>query len=141
MDRSHIPRQLLNYCPRGRRSLGRSLKCWIEIIMSQWGLICERMMMIVHKDEYSKFILHGFCKIVVKGRRARVIVFSFNSYLRKMKHTAEFSWYSTSIAIKSINFVYMWNKWHIAIIASVMFSYSYQLTVWIVFLWISGPYV
>ncbi|KAJ4431546.1 hypothetical protein ANN_20145 [Periplaneta americana] len=32
MERSHIPRHISTYCPRGKRTLGRSLKRWLETV-------------------------------------------------------------------------------------------------------------
>jgi hypothetical protein len=37
--RSFIPRQMMTYRPKGKRSLGRSLKLWRETVTGHWGLI------------------------------------------------------------------------------------------------------
>jgi hypothetical protein len=38
MDRSRIPRQMMTYRPKGKRSFGKPLKRWRETVTGHWGL-------------------------------------------------------------------------------------------------------
>jgi hypothetical protein len=42
MDRSRVPRQMMTYRPKGKRSLGRPHKRWRETVTGHWGLIRVR---------------------------------------------------------------------------------------------------
>jgi hypothetical protein len=42
VDRSLIPRQMMTYLPKGKRSLGRPLKLWRETVTGHLGLIRVR---------------------------------------------------------------------------------------------------
>jgi hypothetical protein len=42
MDRSRVPRQMMTYRPKGKRSLGRPCKRWRENVTGHWGLIRVR---------------------------------------------------------------------------------------------------
>jgi hypothetical protein len=45
MEQSRIPRQMMTYRPKGKRSLGRPLKRWRDTVTGHWGLIRVRRRM------------------------------------------------------------------------------------------------
>jgi hypothetical protein len=64
MDRSRIPRQMMIYRPKGKRSLGRPLKRWRETITGHWDLIRVRRRKKCICSLYFGYLIH----IIVKGR-------------------------------------------------------------------------
>jgi hypothetical protein len=62
MDRSHMPRQMMIYLKKGKRSLGRPPKRWRETITGHWGLIHVRRWR--RKKKKTIVSTHSLCRFL-----------------------------------------------------------------------------